>query len=103
MEMHQNEANRWVHVLGFLVSWVFVGIGIMHHPMYFIGVPISYSLAFFGHLLFERNEPTFVMYMKNNKFSVRMFLFLVLVEEISILLITLEQFSIVRKKKRVSS
>lgn len=93
-EMHRNDANRWIHTASLILSWVFIYFGIVEDPLYFIGVPISYSLAFFGHAIFEKNEPTFVMFIKKNGFSFKSFFFMVIVEEISLFIIMLEQFGI---------
>jgi len=56
---HQDKKNQALHFFATLLTFVFAGVfAITHKIIFLVLIPVgSYSLAWIGHLLHERNKP----------------------------------------------
>tara|TARA_R100001509_G_scaffold126278_1_gene79752 strand:+ start:2945 stop:3250 length:306 start_codon:yes stop_codon:yes gene_type:complete len=59
LTLHQNKVNRWLHIVGQCVT-ILTLVAIIKTSMWIL-LPIVpfvvYPFAWFGHLVFEKNEP----------------------------------------------
>ena len=59
LSLHQNKWCRRLHVLGQVITLMFVGI-VVHHQSWalLLGAPfVIYPFAWVGHFVFEKNKP----------------------------------------------
>ena len=59
LTLHQNKANRWLHVIGQIVTLAVLSYTLLSQSwLLLIVVPfIIYPFAWTGHIYFEKNQP----------------------------------------------
>ena len=99
MAMHQNEVNRWLHVVALLLMWTLAITALATWDAhYLIGIPGCYALAFAGHFIFERNRPAFAQHLKEQGWrDMRGMFALFLVEEVCVVRMAFEQIGLAQR------
>lgn len=101
MVMHENQTNRWLHVISMTLAWGFFLWGLLTwHPLLWLWIPVTYIPAMTGHFLFERNQPTFARYIRENGWNWKGLLMMALVEEVCVFLMALEQFGLIKLPRK---
>ena len=64
LQEHQQSANRWLHAIGTVASWIVAGTAIWSRMWWLLlFAPIAgYGCAWFGHAFVERNRPLSMKY-----------------------------------------
>ncbi|PWK13856.1 Mpo1-like protein [Tumebacillus permanentifrigoris] len=107
LEMHENQTNRWLHVISMTLGWCLFWYGLFTlQPLLWLLIPITYIPAISGHFLFEHNQPTFAKFIQQNGWDWKGLLLMAVVEEVCVFLMALEQIGLVklpraRKQRRV--
>ncbi|MBL0386243.1 DUF962 domain-containing protein [Tumebacillus sp. ITR2] len=97
LEMHENQTNRWLHVISMTSAWAVFLIGLFSwHPILWLWIPVTYIPAISGHFLFEHNQPTFSRFIKQHGWNIKGLLIMAIVEEACVFLMALEQFGLVK-------
>jgi hypothetical protein len=99
MAMHQNEVNRWLHVIALFTMWGLALAALLTwDARYLVGVPGCYAFAFAGHFIFERNRPAFAHHLAQRGWKdVRGLFVLFVVEEVCVVRMAFEQIGLARR------
>lgn len=63
VSQHQNKVNRNFHFVGAVFAFACLYLGLTHRAWFLLGSPLcGYGFGFFGHFVFERNQPATFRY-----------------------------------------